>query len=367
MRDLLDGVRETDRALSTGCGGCSSCCLPCVACEQGRGGTRRVGQQPSRVKGTPGDEQKERDIDETEPADPDETELADSDETELADLDEEPDDGPDPDVLALESMSVAALLALARELWQPDGRPVAVLAELRRRRSRERRGLLPSLLVDTNLDPDVRLRLVRMALREDRPTVHTAWWLMMHTEYGWFEYEEHRYQLVDMLGELDSDQSGEGEALTAILANDYLEGRLRALAGAELMELLGQDALPLLQAHLGDELVPLMEVAARDDEVSDVLLNLAGDTKAEPDLRLEAAAAIQRLYTDLAEETFAELAVADGLTVDQRLEALQAAVEAADSAAATAALDILMVVAEPDGSRDDDGLSLALKLLRNER
>ncbi len=332
------------------------------------GRERKRSQQPQAVtasqpriqrKGTPGDEQKERDIDETEPAD--------LDETELADLDEEPDDGPDPDVLALETMSVAALLALARELWQPDGRPVAVLAELRRRRARERRGLLLSLLVDTNLDPDVRLRLVRIALREDRPTVHAAWWLMMHTEYGWFEYEEHRYQLVDMLGELDSDQSGEGEALTAILANDYLEGRLRALAGAELMELLGQDALPLLQAHLGDELVPLMEVAARDDEVSDVLLNLADDTKAEPDLRLEAAAAIQRLYPDLAEETFAELAVADGLTVDQRLEALQAAVEAADSAAATAALDILMVVAEPDGSRDDDGLSLALKLLRNER
>lgn len=258
-------------------------------------------------------------------------------------------------------MTVPELLALAGEPDQHGHRQRAAVDELGRRRSPERRGLLLTLLVDTDLHEGLRLQLLSEALRDGGATAHAAWWVMTHTEYGWLEHGEYLFEAVRMLGELDGDQGGEGQALTSILADERLSGRLRALAGADLLELLGPAGMPLLAAHLGDRLVEMLEEAGDDSRVLDLLSSIADDRSADPALRLEAAEASLRLSPDGAEHTFAGLALADGFTLEQRMDALEQAVELADSSAALAAIEILRVLVPPHGPAvDHEALSRAL-------
>ncbi len=207
---------------------------------------------------------------------------------------------------------------------------------------------------------------MRAGRQDDRATSHAVWWLILNTGGGGFEYEEHHHQAVDLMSSADRDQTGEGEALVSIVSNDRLPGRLRALAGADLMEVLGPGGLPLLLAHLGDELVPMLEEAGDDDRATSLLWRIAQQGGLDPDLRMEAATVCGRNYRGDAENLFAGIATSDGVDWDTRMTAVEQAVDAADSAAAQAALDMLRAVLQTcPGLGDDEALSRHLTELRD--
>jgi hypothetical protein len=129
---------------------------------------------------------------------------------------------------------------------------------------------------------------------------------------------------------------------------------------------LGFGGLPLLLAHLGDDLVPMLEKAHDDDRATGLLWNIARRGGLDPDLRLEAAAAHQRLFGD-AESLLAEIAVIDGMDWHSHMTADERAVDACDSAAARTALDMLKAVLQEPPAPDDDVLSRRLAELRDSR
>ncbi len=267
----------------------------------------------------------------------------------------------------LQRLKESDLLAIADDWSEDPHAKEAVLAELRRRRSPAYRDVLLALCVDQDVDPGVRLHLMRTGRQADRATSHAVWWLILHTGGGGFEYEEQHHQAVDLMSSADSDQSGEAEALVSIVGNDRLPGRLRALAGADLMEVLGPGGLPLLLAHLGDELVSMLDEAGDDDRARNLLWMLAERDGVDPDLRMEAATALGRDYRGNAENAFAGIATGDGIPWETRMTAVELAVEAADSAAAQAALDLLKTVLQTVAEPDDEALSRHLAEIRDSR
>ncbi len=224
-----------------------------------------------------------------------------------------------------------------------------------------------TLCVDPEVDPDFRLYLMRTGWQDDRATSHAVWWLILHTGGGGFEYQEHHHQAVNLMSSADSDRSGEGEALVSIVVNDRLPWRLRALAGADLVEVLGPGGLPLLLAHLGDEIVPMLEEAIDDDRATNLLWRLAERDGLDPDLRMEAASACTRDSRGEEENLFAGIATSDGVDWDTRMTAVDRAVDAADSAAARAALDMLRAVLRSGPDLEDEVLSRHLAEIRDNR
>lgn len=275
--------------------------------------------------------------------------------------DEDEDDDP-PD---LRRLGRADLLALADEPRETPHAKDAVLHEFRRRKSPAYRDLLLGLCVDPDVDPVFRLHLMRTGRQDDRPTSHAVWWLILNTGGGNFEQQEHHHHAVQLMDSADRDQSGEGQALLSILTNSRLPDRLRALAGADLMDVLGPDGLPLLVAHLGDDLVPMLEGAMDDSRASNLLSRIAERDGLDPDLRMEAAAACARDYNGHGEGLFADIATADGIDWVTRMEAVEHAVDAADSAAARAALDILNALLRACTDFDEEALSRHLAEVRD--
>ena len=100
--------------------------------------------------------------------------------------------------------------------------------------------------------------------------------------------------------------------------------------------------MPLLTAHLGIHVVGDLEDEGHRASHARTLDLIVKEPTAAPDLRLEAACAIARLTPEHAENVFAELALDDGLSEEQRIGPLTKAFEAADSVAATAALQLLL-------------------------
>ncbi len=200
----------------------------------------------------------------------------------------QPDD-EDSEAADLQRLKEADLLAIADAPSERPHAKDAVLRELRRRRSPAYRKLLLALSIDPDIDPDFRLHLMRTGMQDDRATSHATWWLILHTGGGGFEHQEHHHQAVDLMSSADAGQMGEGEALISIMSNDRLPERLRALAGADLLEVLGFGGLPLLLAHLGDDLVPMLEAARDHDRTTNLLWRIADQDGLDPDLRLEAS------------------------------------------------------------------------------
>ena len=263
------------------------------------------------------------------------------------------DDAP-PDLRRLRE---ADLLAVADEPSETPLLKEAVLEELRRRRSPAYCRLLLALCVDPDVDGDFRFHLMRTGWQGGRASRHAVWWLILNTGGGNFESQEHHHRAVELMDSADRDQSGEGQALLSIVTNDRLPDRLRALAGADLMDVLGPDGLPLLISHLGGDLVPMLEVAMDDSRASNLLSRIAERNGLDPDLRMEAAAACARDYSSHGEGLFAGIATADGIDWVTRMEAVEQAVDAADSAAARAALDMLNAVLHTCHDLDDEALS----------
>ncbi len=171
--------------------------------------------------------------------------------------------------------------------------------------------------------------------------------------------------LIRSVGEGEDDLSWDGQTLTHLLAHPGLPRRLRVLAGLDLIDLLGVAGLPLLSAYVPDGLVDSMEELATD-QAKNLLLRMTEDSAMVPGLRLEAAAAVQRVQPQSAEWVYAELALADGLSVRQRLEVLGEAVAIANRPAATAAYEILRLMLESDQPLDDSALALALRHVRED-
>ncbi len=251
----------------------------------------------------------------------------------------------------LQDTSVRHVVDLVRSHGTDSGRRMAALRALLARDPAEHGRVVLAALIDyEDQDSDFRVDLFENALHgpDDRLS-SAAWWLMLHSDLGGLSGTAPRARAERLIADAASRGDSHGAGLTSVLANEDVPGRLRAIAGAELVGLLGWSALPLLTAHLGHHLVDWLEEAADDREADALLLRLARDPQVAYELRLSAAEAQSRLAPDLQEELFAELAIADGLSMEQRVDALEVAVESADSAAADAALAVLRLALPAEG------------------
>lgn len=240
----------------------------------------------------------------------------------------------------LSRLSIDDLVRLGREPSETPRQAEAVLEELRGRRAPEENFLLLCLLMNIDLDEEFRLDLAERGCQAPGPLQHAVWWLLVNTEYGHFEHGEYLFQVVDLVSNLKRDDVSAAPGLMLILANPLLDEALRTKAGLDLVEALGDGALSLLPTHLGTMWVSRLEDTG-DDRAASLLERIALDTKQPVALRLTAASSAAELWPDGAEGVWAAVATSDGLSLPERLQALEEAVSHADSAAANAALAVL--------------------------